>query len=271
MLAYLGLCAVWLVGTAKVTTILLAAEVALPKSRTPASHRLREGTYFALSALSTAVVTLAFGKALHAMGAKPLLSIDLAQAMRPHGLVLRLLWLVVAGIIGGAVGDLAFYAWHRFQHRFLWPIHAVHHSVEDLSVLGNYHHVSDELIRTVLVALPYALLLDIRSGPILAALGGLHGGFIHSCTKLHFGPFRYIVADNRFHRIHHSTDPAHWNKNFCAFFPLWDVIFGTAYFPKPDEWPATGLVGQGPVKGLGDFLARPFTYPGRRSAPEAAE
>src|SRR5215471_5219333 len=33
----------------------------------------------------------------------------------------------------------------------------------------------------------------------------------------------------------------HWNRNFAAFFPIWDWLFGTVYIPKPMEYPPVGL------------------------------
>jgi hypothetical protein len=32
------------------------------------------------------------------------------------------------------------------------------------------------------------------------------------------------------------------DKNFASFFPILDILFGTACVPRPDEYPATGLV-----------------------------
>jgi sterol desaturase/sphingolipid hydroxylase (fatty acid hydroxylase superfamily) len=33
------------------------------------------------------------------------------------------------------------------------------------------------------------------------------------------------------HRIHHSVEPQHQNKNLCKMLPVFDVIFGTAWRP----------------------------------------
>jgi sterol desaturase/sphingolipid hydroxylase (fatty acid hydroxylase superfamily) len=86
----------------------------------------------------------------------------------------------------------------------------------------------------------------------------MHGLFEHSCTKINLGAFRNVVADNRFHRIHHSIEAQHWNKNFGAFTSIWDRIFGTAHFPKPDEWPETGVAGEKEPMTIREFLFMPF-------------
>jgi sterol desaturase/sphingolipid hydroxylase (fatty acid hydroxylase superfamily) len=53
------------------------------------------------------------------------------------------------------------------------------------------------------------------------------------------------------HRIHHSREPQHRDRNLAFIFPLWDVLFGTYYHPHPTEYPATGLAS-------GERLATPL-------------
>ena len=110
------------------------------------------------------------------------------------------------------------------------------------------------------MTLPFALLMPdgLTVWPLAGALATLQSQYIHSPTRLHFGPFFRLVYDNRFHRIHHSVEPLHFDKNFGVTTPLWDWLFGTLYVPAKDEWPRTGLANQGDVDGLGDFLWRPF-------------
>jgi sterol desaturase/sphingolipid hydroxylase (fatty acid hydroxylase superfamily) len=52
----------------------------------------------------------------------------------------------------------------------------------------------------------------------------------------------FLLNNPQFHRIHHSLLPEHHGKNFSPYFPIWDVLGGTAYPPKSGEYPATGLV-----------------------------
>jgi hypothetical protein len=40
--------------------------------------------------------------------------------------------------------------------------------------------------------------------------------------------------------------------------PLWDDLFGTAYFPRADEWPAVGLSDVAEPKTIADYLLMPF-------------
>jgi sterol desaturase/sphingolipid hydroxylase (fatty acid hydroxylase superfamily) len=82
--------------------------------------------------------------------------------------------------------------------------------------------------------------------------------YIHSPIDVHFGPLRKVLVDNRFHRIHHSIEPRHFDKNFGVSFAIWDRWFGTAYDPAPDEWPQVGVEGIDPPRTIRDYLLLPF-------------
>ena len=49
------------------------------------------------------------------------------------------------------------------------------------------------------------------------------------------------------HRIHHSTDPQHYNRNFADALPIFDILFGTFHCPARDEFPPTGLGAMDPA------------------------
>ena len=67
-----------------------------------------------------------------------------------------------------------------------------------------------------------------------------------------------MIGDNQFHRIHHSLEERHFNRNFGTITPLWDVLFGTACFPKAGEWPKVGLADVPEPKTLREYLLMPF-------------
>ena len=143
------------------------------------------------------------------------------------------------------VFDLFYYLMHRAQHSFpvLWEIHKAHHSIRNLNAIVSYHHFLDDFCRVFFIYIPLAFLVKIDA-PKLAILSSFYiafGQFIHMNSKINLGPLRYVFSDNYFHRIHHSIENKHHNKNFSAFFPFWDVVFRSAYFPKKDEFPEVGL------------------------------
>jgi len=40
-----------------------------------------------------------------------------------------------------------------------------------------------------------------------------------------------VLQSPAHHQIHHSTDPAHFNRNLGSFLAIWDWMFGTLYMP----------------------------------------
>ncbi len=67
--------------------------------------------------------------------------------------------------------------------------------------------------------------------------------FSHANINLGFGPFWWLLVSPNYHRVHHSLTTEHIDKNFVIWFPIWDIIFGTACIPKWRECPATGVRG----------------------------
>lgn len=174
-----------------------------------------------------------------ALGIKPLIIVELGPELSWAGPVSA----IAAPLIGALIGDFVGYWYHRIQHRWLWPIHAVHHSIRDLCAVNSYHHAGDAIFTTLLVMVPTSLIV-VDTGPtiaVMALLLWIQPVFLHSPTSFTLGPMRHIIADNRYHRIHHSLEPQHFDKNFGILFSFWDRMFGTAYDPHADEWPAVGL------------------------------
>jgi sterol desaturase/sphingolipid hydroxylase (fatty acid hydroxylase superfamily) len=163
------------------------------------------------------------------------------------------------------ITDLPFYWMHRASHTvpLLWRLHSVHHSVREMSAVTSHHgHFCEELVVGLFQLLPLALLFQL--GAVTAPwifLGPPILNFLaHANTRLHLGPLNYVLFNSRVHRIHHSIEPRHFNKNYAGVSPLWDIVFGTAYFPAADEWPATGVADREPTSIL-DYLTAPFAPP----------
>lgn len=152
--------------------------------------------------------------------------------------------------------DLAYYWYHRAQHSvgWLWRFHSVHHSIEKMGAGAGYHHLLEAPVKALFVSLPVSMVMDRAAAPLVVFLFSIHGYYIHSTTRLNFGPLAWLIADNRVHRIHHSLEPRHFNKNFGALSLIWDKLFGTAYFPT-DEWPAVGLSGSPEPRTLAGYIS----------------
>jgi len=159
-------------------------------------------------------------------------------------------------------GDFLEYWRHRAEHAWFWPIHAVHHAPTDLHAANGFGHPLQVITSFLFVSLPMSAIQFQGAGfPVLIGLViTFMVFFIHSPTAVHFGPLRYVVVDNRFHRIHHSLEQRHFDKNFGITFSLWDQLFGTAHFPKEDEWPEVGIAGHSPPATLRAFVCYPLNF-----------
>ena len=189
------------------------------------------------------------------LGVKPLL-----PNLIPPG-VPRAVGVVVGCLASAYVGDFVYYWCHRIQHRYFWRFHAIHHAVREMSGVATYHHFSEEIFKFFLYMIPLTLLTrDPFAIPVFGFFLGLQGNYLHSPTSLNFGPLGRYLIDNRFHRIHHSIEERHFDKNFGVFTTLWDSVFGTAYFPARDEWPDTGVADFPEPASVREFLFAPFTY-----------
>jgi sterol desaturase/sphingolipid hydroxylase (fatty acid hydroxylase superfamily) len=90
--------------------------------------------------------------------------------------------------------------------------------------------------------------------------------FYHSAIRVRLPWLDRILVTPQVHRIHHSIDPQHYNKNFADALPIFDIVFGTYYRPDKEEFPATGLGSEypaprsiwsaqfGPLLALGNML-----------------
>ena len=241
----------------------LALELAFPASRTSLRSRLRGTMQVAAYIAITVGFFTVFNKLWASLGIQPLMNVDLSFLTMSPSWPVRVFGWVFAPLAIGAVAEFFYYWFHRAQHTvpFLWRFHEVHHSVREMSALNCNHHWTEEIFRVPVITIPLSLLFRFNPGyvpTVIYFVIGLQGLFEHSCTRLHFGPFRYLLPDNRFHRIHHSIHPQDWGRNFGSGCLWWDIVFRTARFPRPGEWPEVGVPGVEEPRTLRDFLVRPF-------------
>jgi sterol desaturase/sphingolipid hydroxylase (fatty acid hydroxylase superfamily) len=88
----------------------------------------------------------------------------------------------------------------------------------------------------------------------------LGDGLVHLNMRVSLGRFGLCLNNPQYHRIHHSVEPQHRDKNFCKMFPLFDVIFGTAWKPGKDEFPKTGLTPRETATGFLDGIIWPVRH-----------
>ena len=166
------------------------------------------------------------------------------------------LWLM--GLIGLAISDFGAWFSHLLKHKIpvFWRFHMIHHSQPRMSLFtANRTHPVDALIDVFVLLLPFYFLFPsfaehIPSVLVLGMSRGWLERFEHTNVRTNLGPLRWFFVTPQSHRIHHSTEPEHWNSNYATFF-AWDRLFGTQhkdvtsypttgindpYFPEPERW-----------------------------------
>ena len=154
-------------------------------------------------------------------------------------------WPVLARIVLAVViTDFLYYCKHALNHRVgtLWHFHAVHHSQRELNALTDRRqHIVEHLLTQVLVFLPL-IAMGLKPLALMAAGAALWWQtlLVHGNIRTNFGPVGWLIVSPQFHRVHHSIEVRHWDKNYGSILTVWDRLFGTMYHGL-DEYPATGV------------------------------
>jgi|GEM_PF-1903610 len=147
---------------------------------------------------------------------------------------------------------------HRAMHtKWFFEIHKVHHSAEHFGVLLPFRaHPLDHFVAKAYTA---GILAFFGIDPVVLiawmALNAFYQSMVHS--KLDWpGWMEYIVVTPALHRIHHSTNPRHYNKNL-SILTIWDKLFGT--YHAPDHVEGYGLDGEDKENfNTGNYIAEIF-------------
>ena len=165
-------------------------------------------------------------------------------------------------LVFALIWDLWQYWVHRLQHAWpiFWQTHKFHHSETALNASAQ---ARSHMLNYVMYTVMYAPLLLVWGGmsPHFAAtfvMFRLWGFVNHANTRLNLGFLTPIVSGPHWHRIHHSTLTEHYDKNFAAFFPFIDILFGTYYRPGKDEYPPTGIPAREFSGDLSEATIAPF-------------
>lgn len=145
--------------------------------------------------------------------------------------------------------DFGEYIFHRAQHvlPFLWAMHSLHHSdpaYNASTALRSYW--CEPILKSLTVWLAVGLLFKATPSIVGAyAVVTYYNYLIHANTRINFGRFSWLLNAPAYHRVHHSALPEHFNSNYAALFPIFDVISGAYRPPLREEYPATGLGAEG--------------------------
>jgi sterol desaturase/sphingolipid hydroxylase (fatty acid hydroxylase superfamily) len=194
-----------------------------------------------------------FGFSLHSLGSIP-----------GVGAALEVVAVIAASLF---LHDLWFYWAHRLEHAvpFLWEFHKLHHSDERMNATTwARDHFLQVVWRQVFPTFTLGLLMDLDvreagvAGFYFAVFTSLLSMFYHSGVRLRTPWLDRVLVTPQVHRIHHSVDPTHYNRNFADFLPIFDIVFGTYRQPDRDEFPSTGLGTMYPApRGIFEAQLRP--------------
>jgi len=215
-----------------------------------------------LISLSTAILSMPLGLAAGLWSSqlrdrlpwKPIsFTFDSIGALPVFGPLLEVLAMIFVPLF---LHDLWFYWAHRLEHKVpaLWAFHKLHHSDENMNAsTWARDHFMQAAWTAFFPIFTLGLVLDLSlaeagkaalySNLFLMALSM----FYHSAIRVQLPWLDRILVTPQVHRIHHSTSPEHYNRNFADGLPLFDMIFGTYHCPDRDEFPATGLGAEYPA------------------------
>jgi sterol desaturase/sphingolipid hydroxylase (fatty acid hydroxylase superfamily) len=170
------------------------------------------------------------------------------------------MWVQLAGAL--VLADFFAYWKHRVFHtRLLWPVHAVHHSAEEVDWLTNERDHPLQLLATHLAVIVPLVLAGFSPEIIAlqATLRRAYSLYTHANVRWSYGPLDRVFVSPAFHRWHHACDPRTSGKNFAVFFSFYDVLFGSYRMPEGARQPAAfGLPDRVRLAGLGAALSYPF-------------
>lgn len=148
------------------------------------------------------------------------------------------------------VYEAAYWVNHWLSHRvaWLWAFHKVHHTAESLSLLTNFRvHPVDTIVFYNMVA----VLAGVTAGAMRHVFGqgmaevsvaGTNVFVFVGSIMLNYlqhshlwmastGRWGRLILSPAHHQLHHSTDPAHHNRNLGSTIAVFDWLFGTLLVP----------------------------------------
>ena len=165
----------------------------------------------------------------------------------PFDLFAGLPWLLRYLIAVLAV-DLVRYGVHVCRHkiRILWRFHATHHSTIELNQFSAYRlHPIDYGVSVAIAAIPFGLFsVPVEGFVLYQVFTGVLGRTHHAAVCWRWPILNWFLVSPQAHRVHHSTNQEHYDKNYGLTFSIWDRIFGTYHDPQTyDPTPITGVPG----------------------------
>ncbi len=160
--------------------------------------------------------------------------------------------------------EFCFYWLHKITHEWpsLWRLHEIHHAAERVywANSGRFHFF-DAVLGSIAYLLPLIVLgTSVKLAMIILVFAGVTGFLEHVNINFKAGYLNYIFNSAELHRWHHSEKEKESNNNFGRVLIVWDIVFGTFFWPNEREVKIAGVEGTKDPKG---FLTQ-FLFPFRK-------
>ena len=170
--------------------------------------------------------------------------------------------LTLATVLQLLAAELAYWFAHYCFHKIpaLWEFHKVHHSAEVMTALTELRqHPVEIIVFMNWIGLATGIVFGVMTyafGPGVRPFTLLNGNILTMAFLLTYGHLRHshmwiaftgiagrILQSPAHHQLHHSADPAHFDKNLGFALALWDWVFGTLAIPAKTREPIVFGVG----------------------------
>lgn len=168
--------------------------------------------------------------------------------------------LVFSIVVNDFLGWFHHYVRHRVE--VFWAFHTIHHSQRQMNLFANGRvHPVEFIIANTLICVPmFMLQLNLGAIAAISIASTWYQNFYHGNIRANLGPLKYVLVTPQSHRIHHSIESRHRDKNLGVLFTVWDRLFGTLY-ANYDEYPDTGIDdGRFPIEQRRPWWAVPWNW-----------
>jgi sterol desaturase/sphingolipid hydroxylase (fatty acid hydroxylase superfamily) len=151
------------------------------------------------------------------------------------------------GVLVIVLADFIYYAWHRLNHAWpwMWASHFPHHTAKRLNILASVRQGWTDVISGTWLfwaSLGFLGFTPLQTGLYFAVLT-IWQAAVHVEWAPKLGPLEWLFVTPSHHRVHHSLEPAHIDRNFGGVLIVWDRLFGTLAVEGPEPIARFGLAG----------------------------
>jgi len=155
--------------------------------------------------------------------------------MPTNGVIAIIVWLLLL--------DLSIFCAHIAMHKVpgLWRFHRLHHAATEFNIVtGTRVSLAEKFLTDIFILGVLTIIFGIARPETLMWVLFVRK-FVdivqHSDLPWDYGPFGYVIASPRFHRMHHSRHTSDYDANYGDIFTIWDYLFRTVA-PRYREDPA---------------------------------